>query len=145
MHESVCERELTWRRAGSVREYAESCSLAGYPEPTIRTFQVPATAGQSSTSGCTVWAAEDPCRTCKLLDLQEKAFRNRRFHKQHSRNRLKTSGGSRDSTLPAAPCVIAEPRGSSQCHPGKVQRETLSNIVRGPVRWPALTRRSLPL
>ena len=44
--------------------------------------------------------------------------------------RLKTSGESRDSML-SPPCVIVELRGYSQCHLGKIQRETLSKIVGG--------------
>ena len=53
--------------------------------------------------------------------------------------KLKTSGGNRDS-MPSPPCVILELRGSSQRHPGQIQRETLSEIGRSPVRRrPVLT------
>ena len=39
-------------------------------------------------------------------------------------------------------CVIVELRGSSQLHQGKIQQETLSKIVRSPVRrWPELNVR----
>ena len=38
------------------------------------------------------------------------------------------------------PCVIEKLRGSSQHHPGKSERKTLSKIIRSPIRrWPALT------
>ena len=55
--------------------------------------------------------------------------------------RLKISGGCEDSS-PPQPYVIISPQGSSQSHPGEIQRETLSKTVRGSDRsWPALTER----
>ena len=55
--------------------------------------------------------------------------------------KLKITGGSGESTPPPL-CAIVLLWDSSQCHLGEIQRENLSNMVRGSSRlWPALTKR----